>query len=130
MTLVDTHIWVWWMSDPARLRPLHRSLLETADEVFAISVISCREVAKLAEYVRLHLDRRVDEWIDSALSVPNLQLLPLTPAIAIASTQLPAPFHRDPADRIIVATARVHHIPLMTEDSRILTYPHVQLACA
>ena len=92
-----------------------------------MSVISCWEVAKLVQYGKLDLDRPVSEWIDSALVRPGLELLPLTPAIAVESTQLPEPFHRDPADQMIVATARFLRIPLLTEDSKILDYPHVQL---
>ena len=85
-------------------------------------------MAKLVQCGRLELDRPVREWIDSALALPNPELLPLTPAIVVDSTQLPEPFHRDPADQIIVATARAHKVPLLTEDSRILEYHHVQSA--
>jgi len=55
-----------------------------------------------------------------------VHLIELTPRIAVESTQLPAPFHRDPADQIIVATARVYGCPLVTLDGKILSYPHVQ----
>jgi PIN domain nuclease of toxin-antitoxin system len=64
--------------------------------------------------------------IEQALSYPGVLLLDLTPRIAVASTELPGSFHRDPADQIIVATARVHGLPLLTSDERILNYPHVQ----
>lgn len=76
----------------------------------------------------MKLDRPVTEWLDLALLQPGLELLPLTPAIAVESTRLPQPFHRDPADQIVVATARHHGIPLLTYDGKILEYPHVQLA--
>ena len=128
MILIDTHIWIWWESDSVRLRSSYRDLLSRADREFAVSIISCWEIAKLVQYGRLELDRPVAEWIAAALSRPGLQLLPLTPSIVVDSTQLPEPFHRDPADQIIVATARVHGISLLTEDSRILTYPHIELA--
>ena len=127
MILIDTHIFVWWTSDPERLRSSHREVLSTRAERFALSVISCWEVAKLVEYGRLDLDRPVLEWIVSALERHHLELLPLTPTIAVESTQLPDPFHRDPADQIIVATARINEIPLLTEDSKIIDYPHVPL---
>lgn len=65
--------------------------------------------------------------MDQALAYPGIQLLPLTPPIAVASTQLPQPFHRDPADQIIVATARIYQCPLVTMDTLIRAYPHVQL---
>jgi PIN domain nuclease of toxin-antitoxin system len=128
LILIDTHVWIWWVSNSQKLSPARRKILDADGEQFALSIISCWEVAKLVQYGRLELDRPVREWIDSALALPNLELLPLTPAIVVDSTQLPEPFHRDPADQIIVATARVHGVPLLTEDSSILEYHHVQLA--
>jgi PIN domain nuclease of toxin-antitoxin system len=91
-----------------------------------VSVISCWEVAKLVERNRLVLRCPVGEWIEQALAYPGIRLLYLTPRIATQSTQLPAPFHRDPADQIIVATARIRGCPLLTADKRILGYPHVK----
>jgi PIN domain nuclease of toxin-antitoxin system len=91
-----------------------------------VSIISCWEVAKLVEYGRLKLDRPVRLWINHGLAVPRLSLLDLSPKIAVESTQLPQPFHRDPADQLLVATARVLQCPLMTEDARIAAYPHVR----
>ena len=129
MILLDTHIWVWWVSQPDRLQPRHRQLLELgADRVFGVSVISCWEVAKLVEYGRLKLDRAVGLWIASALAEPGVSLVPLHPRIVVESTQLPQPFHRDPADQLLVATARVLQCPIMTEDSKIAAYPHIRLA--
>lgn len=128
MILIDTHIWIWWVSDPDRLQRAHSEILRASSVSLALSVISCWEVAKLAEYGRIRLDRPVQQWISAALAPPNLELLPLTSEIAVASTQLPGLFHRDPADQIIVATARVYSVPLLTEDTRILDYPYVQLS--
>jgi PIN domain nuclease of toxin-antitoxin system len=84
-------------------------------------------VAKLAEYGRLKLDRPVETWIEEALAQPGLDLVPLSPRIVVESTQLPEPFHRDPVDQLLVATARVLDCQLMTEDSKIVSYPHVQI---
>jgi PIN domain nuclease of toxin-antitoxin system len=64
--------------------------------------------------------------MEQALGYPGIQLLEFTPRIAIESTELPGEFHRDPADQIIVATARVHNLPLLTLDAQILKYPHVK----
>ena len=69
----------------------------------------------------------IQDWLDHALGYPGMQLLPLTPQIAIASTHLPQPFHKDPADQLIVATARVYNCPLVTMDTLIRAYPLVQL---
>ena len=78
MILLDTHIWVWWVSRPDRLQPRHRELLELgADRVFGVSIISCWEVAKLVEYGRLKLDRAVGLWIEGALAEPGVSLLHL-----------------------------------------------------
>lgn len=84
-------------------------------------------VAKLVEYRRLELPCAVGEWLDQALSYPGIQLLELSTRVVVESTQLPGEFHRDPADRIIVATARVLDCPLTTADEKILRYPHVKL---
>jgi PIN domain nuclease of toxin-antitoxin system len=77
---------------------------------------------------KLKLDRDVAEWLEAALAYPGVRLLDLTPAIIVESTRLPQPFHRDPADQMIVATARVLGIPLLTDDARLRAYPHVDKA--
>lgn len=75
---------------------------------------------------RLVLSDPIGDWMRQALRYPGIRQLRLTPAIAVASTQLPGEFHSDPADRIIVATARAHDVPLMTNDKRIHEYQHVR----
>jgi PIN domain nuclease of toxin-antitoxin system len=126
--LLDTHIWVWWVSQPDKLQFKHRELLEiNPNRSLGVSIISCWEVAKLAEYGRLKLDRPVETWIEEALAQPGLELVPLSPRIVVESTQLPEPFHRDPADQLLVATARVLDCQFMTADSKIASYPNVQI---
>lgn len=129
MIVLDTHIWIWWVQDDARLTPVYRNYIQ-ANEPFnlGVSVISCCEVAKLIEIGKLTLPLPVEDWINQALAHPGVRLLDLTPRIAIEATQLPGVFHRDPADQLIVATARVHDCPLVTVDIAIRNYPHVQLA--
>jgi PIN domain nuclease of toxin-antitoxin system len=127
MILLDTHIWVWWVDVNQQLADRQRHLIQ--DNVrsgLEVSAISCWEVAKLVQYGRLELACPLDEWMEQALAYPGVQLVELTPRIAIESTKLPGSFHRDPADQIIVATARVYDFPLLTTDSRILQYPHVR----
>jgi PIN domain nuclease of toxin-antitoxin system len=113
--LLDTHIWVWWVNGSPQLTTAQRGHLE-ANEASGLGVtaISCWEVAKLVESKRLELRLPVGEWIAQALAYPGVRLLYLTPRIAVESTQLPGSFHRDPADQIIVATARIRGCALLT----------------
>jgi PIN domain nuclease of toxin-antitoxin system len=67
-----------------------------------------------------------ETWLDLALSYPGIELIPLDPLIVVDAYRLPEPFHKDPADRLIVATARILNAPLLTADSKILGYPHVR----
>ncbi len=127
MIVLDTHIWVWWVHGDSRLSEAHAAILQQHEvSGLGISAISCWEVAKLVEKGRLILPRAIDEWIRLALGYPGVTLLPLEPEIAIESTRLPGSFHKDPADQIIVATARVHQCPVVTIDRRISAYPHVR----
>jgi len=131
MILLDTHIWLWWVHGDERLSTTHEVLIsDNEEEGIGVSVISCWEVAKLVEYGRLDLPLSIGQWLGQALDYPGINLLPLTPEIVVESTQLPGSFHRDPADQIIVATARIHGIRLMTVDSKIVGYPHVETPSA
>jgi PIN domain nuclease of toxin-antitoxin system len=127
MIVLDTHIWVWWVHGDERLSVRQSEwLTENEAQGLGVSVISCWEVAKLVERGRLVLPCPATDWFDQALAYPGVTLLELTPRIALESTQLPGAFHRDPADQIIVATARVHDAQLLTSDEKILAYPHVK----
>lgn len=128
MIVLDTHIWVWWIYNDVQLTGKLREIIQGREnEGLGISIFSCWEVAKLVELKRLTLHCSIDEWLNTALYYPGIQLLALTPEIVVASTQLPDEFHRDPADQIIVATARIHDCPLLTVDDKILKYSHVKL---
>jgi PIN domain nuclease of toxin-antitoxin system len=125
--VLDTHIWVWWVHSDERLTQAQVDLITASEtDIIGVSAISCWEIAKLAEYGRLVLPCSLEEWFDQALNYPGVHLLELTPAIVIESTQLPGDFHRDPADQLIVATARVNNCPLVTADGKISNYPHVE----
>ena len=91
-----------------------------------LSAISCWEVAMLVARGRLGLTMDVERWLGLLEAIPELRFLPLTPAVAVAATRLPEPFHPDPADRFLVAQARELNIPLVTADSKIRAYPHLQ----
>ena len=127
MIVLDTHIWVWWVHGDERLTRTQAEVIEANEtDVIGVSAISCWEIAKLVEHGRLELPCSLEEWFEDGLSYPGIRLLELTPEIAIESTQLPGEFHRDPADQMIVATARVYGCPLVTSDGRLLEYPHVE----
>jgi len=129
LIVVDTHVWVWWVHGDDALSSTHAALLAASERTgIAVSAISCWEVAKLVESGRLALPCPVLEWVQQALSYPGIRLVELSPQISVESTQLPQPFHRDPADQMIVATARVLDAPLLTADAKILAYSHVKLA--
>ena len=124
MILLDTHVLIWAFEGDRRLTGPTRQTIDTAmmDGGIAISAISVWEIAMLTERGRLALSRDVVEWIDVVLIEPAIHLLPLEPAIAIGCNRLPGAFHADPADRIIVATARHLGLPLLTADRKIIGY--------
>jgi PIN domain nuclease of toxin-antitoxin system len=125
MIVLDTHIWIWWVSNSSRLtQNHHQHIQQYSSQGLGVSIISCWEVAKLVEKNRLNLSISVEEWLKVALSYPNIQLLDLTVPIRIQSTQLTG-FHNDPADQIIVATAKIYNCPLLTADNKIINYPNV-----
>lgn len=129
MIVLDTHVWVWWVHNDPKLPVQYKTYIQNhRTNGLGISAISCWEVAKLVEYGRLVLPLSVEDWMQRALAYQGIRLLELSPRIAIESTQLPAPFHRDPADQIIVATSRVYACHLVTLDKQIQHYPYVQLA--
>jgi len=129
--VLDTHIWVWWVHGDSALSASTRALLDSAEQTgLAVSAISCWEVAKLVERGRLTLPCPVFDWLQQALSYPGVRLIELSPRICVESTQRPGEFHHDHADQIIVATARIFDVPLVSVDGKILAYPHVKLTPA
>lgn len=127
-TLLDTHAWVWWVTDDKRLsRPARRAADRAAGaQALLLSLISVWEVAKKVEKGQLVLDRPVSDWIDSATHRPGLQLVELTRTILEESCRLPQPFPGDPADQMIVATARDRDAIVVTRDRQIRSYAHVR----
>lgn len=122
--VLDTHALVWLLQGSDRLGPGSRALIEAAakgDGAF-VAAISAWEIAMLVAKGRLALDRDVGEWLDAALALPGLRLAPLDPHVAVDSTRLPGQSHGDPADRMIVATARRHTATLITDDAVVLAY--------
>jgi len=126
MILLDTHIWIWWVDGSPRLKEWQKQIIQDKEDWgLGISAIACWEAAKLVEIGKLSMACPIEEWMEGALLYPGIRLIELTPQISIESTKLPGNFHKDPADQIIVATARIYNIPLLTADEKILNYPHV-----
>jgi PIN domain nuclease of toxin-antitoxin system len=126
--LLDTHTWIWWHMNPKKLSQRVKKLIQdTAGyDVLLLSAISPWEFSKLLEKNRIGISCNPEDWINRAIDMPGLRLIPLSPILAYRSTVLPQPFHNDPADQIIVATAREENATILTKDERILTYAHVQ----
>jgi PIN domain nuclease of toxin-antitoxin system len=124
--LLDTHIWVWWVQGDLKLSASQQGhLTDNESAGLGVSVVSCWEVGCLVARGKLVLPTSVEQWVLDALAYPGVRLLNVTPEIAMASTRLPDPFHKDPVDRILVATARHLDIPILTADNKIPSYPHV-----
>ena len=124
LLLLDTHVWLWLVAGSADLTTEARLTIDEAAAAGAlrIAAISLWEVALLAARGRIVLGKSIGLWLEEALADPGPAIDPLTPQIAVESYALPDVFHRDPADRLIVATARVANAILMTRDHRILDY--------
>lgn len=123
--LLDTHVWIWALQGGhPLLSPQVLDLIERVSLRGAVwmSVITVWEVALLDARGRVQLWQPVLDWVGTALTKPGVQLLPFEPEIAVASTRLPGDPHGDPADRILMASARVTGAPLVTCDGRILGY--------
>ncbi len=128
MIVLDTHVWVWWLSDPKKLTARARRAVADAalDRAVYISSISTWEIALLVSKDRLRFTMDAHDWIARSEALPFLHFVAVDNAIAVRSVRLPEPFHKDPADRIIVATALSMGVPIVSSDRKILKYPHVK----
>jgi len=126
MILLDTHVWFWSLTEPNRLsKGAYNLIKRTPVDKRAIASISIWEFAMMVSKGRIQMKMSPEQWLDHATEKTGIQILELTPKVAIESCQLPGSFHADPADRIIVATARINGATLITKDKKILAYPHV-----
>ena len=124
MVLLDTHALVWLLDGNERLGEKSRTLIQQsaqADSLY-VSAITPWEIAMLVSKNRLTLVQEIGEWLRIAISMPGVCMAPLSIEVSVASTRLPGAFHCDPADRMIVATARHLGAILVTEDKLILKY--------
>ena len=120
--LLDTHVWWWWVTGEPGLSAAQKRVLAKAgpDAPLEISDVSLWEVATLVSLGRLAVTMPLRDWLEAAAAPPLVQRRGISPAVAAEVASLPDAFHRDPADRIIVATARVHDATLLTRDTRII----------
>lgn len=132
MIVLDTHALVWWVNGDDRLSARARELIEqsvaSTNRRVLVSAISAWEIAMLVERGRVALAMDLDEWLLAVESLEGVALVPLSAQVAVQSATLPGEFHKDPADRIIVALAREQNAVLVTADEKIQRYPHVRWA--
>jgi PIN domain nuclease of toxin-antitoxin system len=127
MILLDTHTWIWSHSATWLLSDNVKKLIKkTQTDQRAIASISIWEFAMMVTKGRINVKIDPKLWLNNAIGNSGLKVIELTPEIAMESCNLPGDFHKDPADQIIVATARTHNLTLLTKDKKIIEYPHVK----
>ena len=125
--LLDTSIWIWLVESPAKLSVKVADITSKIENApFGLSTISIWEVAKKVSLGKLTISLPIREWMAKAAREPFIQPIPLSLEIALESNQLPGVFHNDPADQIIVATARILNLTVLAKDDLILKYGHVK----
>ena len=119
--VLDTHIWIWWMLGDPRLSRAECDALDalSAHARPVLCAISLWEFATLVDLGRVEIDGGIEDWLQVAASPATVRVQPIVPGIVAEMNRLPASFHRDPADRLIVATARFLKLPLATQDRQI-----------
>ena len=124
--LLDTHVWLWAVEAPEILGRRTRALLQNSSNDRLVSAISALEIARLCMDQSIIFSIGQKPWME--LSTRDLQLrhVSVEYPVAVEAYALPGPFHRDPADRILVATARMRQATFLTADKRILAYPYVK----
>ena len=126
--VLDTHALVWWVTGDAALSKKAKNAIEReqgSGEII-VSAISAWEITMLVEKGRLVLSMDVSSWLATVAEIERVKFLPVDMEIANKSVVLPGEFHKDPADRMIVATSRKLAAPVVTKDEKIRSYPHVK----
>ena len=126
--ILDTHTWIWMQAFPDMLSAKAKRTVTglTEEDELLLSAISIWEVCKLVEKGRISLFEDLEAWVEQALDVTGLRVVPLDFRVFQRSTSLPPPFNSDPADQMIVATARLRDATVITKDRLIRKYPHVK----
>lgn len=128
MIVIDTHTLIWWVSGDKSLSEAANKIINKTliDSEIIISTISAWEISMLIEKGRLILGMDIESWLKEVAAIEGVRFMPVDNETGIKSTKLPGEFHKDPADRIIVATARKLAVPLVTADEKIIDYQHVK----
>lgn len=126
IVVLDTCAIVWAVSDPRQIPNRAAHILRAEDTEVQVSAISCAEIACASARGRIEIDRHWRHWFRHYIELNGWNVLPVDLEVIEEAYALPEPFHRDPADRIIVASARLRGAPIITADARILGYPHVK----
>ncbi len=128
MIVLDTHTLVWWVTDDPLLSRAAKSAIDKTKRrgEIIVSSMSAWEIALLVERDRLVLTMDVSSWLATVEQIEQVRFLSVDVEIATKSVSLPGQFHKDPADRMIVATARKLAVPLVTKDEKLRAYPHVK----
>ena len=126
MIVLDTHIFVWWNQNDPKLTSYHHEIIDNERaNGLGVCTISLIEIARLVSAGRIIPPISIEEWFEITLAQEGVLLISITPKIAVEAQSLPGDFHKDPADRIIVATARESDCPIVTVARKILNYSHV-----
>jgi len=127
MILLDTHVWWWALNEPKKLsNKAYKIIKENPPDKRAIASISMWEFSMMVKTGKVEIKIPTDQWLDQAVNTTGIEVYDLNPRVAAESCNLPGEFHKDPADRIITATARVNDITLITKDKKIIDYPYVR----
>ncbi|MBI2593357.1 type II toxin-antitoxin system VapC family toxin [Candidatus Daviesbacteria bacterium] len=128
MILIDTHVLLWWIGDRKKLSLKATKIFSEQSQqgLIFVSSISIWEICLLLKKKKISLLMDTESWIEQIEKLPYIQFVPVDNRIAAKSVNLPGQFHSDPADRIIVATAREMGAVLVTSDDKIRKYPHIQ----
>jgi len=127
MLLLDTHVWWWALNEPKKLSDkAYEIIRENPPDQRAIASISMWEFAMMVSTGKVEIRIPADLWLDQATNQTGLEVFDLNPKIATESCNRPYYFHKDPADRSIVATARINELTLVTKDKKIINYPYVK----
>ena len=124
--LLDTHVWVWTQEQPERLGPRTKRLLTGVEHENAVCPISTLEISRLVAAGEISLSIPLAEWVGQSMADLAAQTVSVSHEVAAEAYALPGTFHRDPADRVLVAAARRNGLTFVTADDRILSYPHVR----